>query len=462
MDSAAKIESSEYSHLTKVIKWFIYLRWIAAAGVAGALVVAQLLIRYDLPFRLLYSLTAALFAANLIFSILRHNRRDELTQRKQLVFQFHLHVSSDFGFLFLLIFFTGFFQNPLIYYFLFHFLLASFIFPKRTVYIYLFSLVALIAAATVLEYFHVVPHFTLSVSGDGLEEYFSHLPFRGFALVSTIIIATYLIVSIKERIEERGQRVELELDRYKSLDRSKSQFILQVTHELRGPIAAIKGYHEMILKGITGEICEKTQNTLTRANRRTTNLLMIIDEMLDFAYMKSQDELRRESGEIDVTEIVHYNIDLFTALARQMRVRLKSVVPKSLLSNTSRDLINIILGNLITNAIKYSLSGGTVVVGAEEEHGDIHIHVSDEGMGIEPDELNKIFEEFYRTRRARKVENDGTGLGLSIVQKAVNLLTGRMSVYSELDRGTKMHIYFPRTQREHIEEGALHGESADH
>ena len=461
MSSAAKIESSDYSDLGKVIKWFIYLRWIAAAGVVAALLVAQFLIGYDLPYRLLYSLTVALFAANLIFSILKLSRGDKLLQRRELAFQFHLQISSDFVFLFLLIFFTGFFQNPLIYYFVFHLLLASFIFPKRTVYIYLFSLVAIMAVATPLEYFRIIPHYSLRVSGSGLEDYFSHLPFRGFALVSTIVIATYLIVSIKERIEERGQRVELELDRYKGLDRAKSQFILQVTHELRGPIAAIKGYHEMMLKGITGEIPDKTQSTLKRANRRTTNLLMMIDEMLDFAYMKSEDDVKRESTEIDVAEVVQYNMELFSTAAKQKEIKLRSVVPKSLITNTSRDLINIILGNLITNAIKYSLDSGTIIVGAEEEHGNIHLHVSDEGMGIEPDELEKIFEEFYRTRTARRIENDGTGLGLAIVQKAVNLLKGRMSVYSELGKGTKMHIYLPRTQGEHIEEGALHGESAD-
>jgi signal transduction histidine kinase len=448
---AAKIESVDYSDLGKVVKWFISLRWIAAAGVAAALLVAQFVVGYDLHYGLLYSITAALFAANLLFSILKYNRRNELLGRRQLAFQFHLQITLDLAFLFILIYFTGFFQNPLIYYFVFHLMLASFIFPKRIIYTYLISL---------LEYFRVIPHFGLDKSERVLEAYFRDLPFRGFALISTIGIATYLIVSIKERIEERGHRVELELDRYKSLDRAKSQFILQVTHELRGPVAAIKGYHEMMLKGITGDISDKTEHTLTRANKRTTNLLMIIDEMLDFAYMKSEDDVKAEFTRIDISDIVRENIDLFSNFARQKGIKLRSAAPKSLVLTTSRDLVNIILGNLITNAIKYSLDGGTIIVGAEEKNGNIHLHVSDEGMGIEPKELEKIFEEFYRTRRAREVENDGTGLGLAIVQKAVNLLNGKMSVYSELKKGTKMHILLPKKQREQIKEGALYGESA--
>ncbi len=364
MSTVAKIESSEYFDLGKVITWFINLRWIAAAGVAGALLMAQLVLRFDLPYTFLYILTGALFAANLAFSMLHRIRRNDLSERKRLARQFHLQISSDFVFLFLLIYFTGYFENPLIYYFIFHLMLASFIFPKRRVLAYLVSLVMLILAVSFAEYFRLVPHFTLSASNAGMEEYYSELLLRCFALVSTIIIATYLITSIKGRIEERGEVVELELDRYKSLDRVKSQFILQVTHELRGPIAAIKGYHEMMLKGITGEIPVKTQNTLDRANRRTTNLLMIIDEMLDFAYMKSEDDMTKEAVQIDLGDVIRNNIDLQAPFARQRQVSLQCAAQKGLCLSTNRDLINIILGNLISNAVKYSPNGGVVLVAA--------------------------------------------------------------------------------------------------
>jgi signal transduction histidine kinase len=72
--------------------------------------------------------------------------------------------------------------------------------------------------------------------------------------------------------------------------------------------------------------------------------------------------------------------------------------------------------------------------------------VRDEGYGIEPEELDKIFEEFYRTRRARELERDGTGLGLPIVQRAVEALAGRLTVYSELNKGTTFHIFLPTAE----------------
>ena len=73
----------------------------------------------------------------------------------------------------------------------------------------------------------------------------------------------------------------------------------------------------------------------------------------------------------------------------------------------------------------------------------MHLFVRDQGYGIEPEELDKIFEEFYRTRKARELERDGTGLGLSIIKRAVESLGGRLTVYSELNKGTTFHIFLP-------------------
>ena len=263
------------------------------------------------------------------------------------------------------------------------------------------------------------------------------------ALVVTLGIVGYLITTIKAKIEERGNRVELELDRYKSLDRAKSNFILQVTHELRGPVAAVKGYHEMILKGITGDITEKTAGMLGRADHRTRNLLNIIDEMIDFAYMKSEDEIEYDTTEVALLEVLKYNADLFTTMAKAKKIGIHVSADKELSVGANRDLLNMILGNLITNAIKYSPESSRIDMSADEEDGYVHIEVRDQGMGIEQSEFERVFEEFYRTRMAREVERDGTGLGLSIVQKAINLLGGSLALHSEVGRGTTFHIRLP-------------------
>ena len=202
----------------------------------------------------------------------------------------------------------------------------------------------------------------------------------------------------------------------------------------------------MILKGITGEIPESTRHMLGRADHRTRNLLNIIDEMIDFAYMKSEEDIDYTPVDVSMREVLEYNADLFLTMAREKGIRVYVSAPKDLRARANRDLLNIILGNLITNAIKYSPPSTRVIVSAQDEHEEVHIMVRDQGMGIEPGDLEKVFEEFYRARRAREIEQDGTGLGLSIVQKAVNLLEGRITVYSEVDHGTSFHIYLPKSR----------------
>jgi two-component system phosphate regulon sensor histidine kinase PhoR len=308
---------------------------------------------------------------------------------------------------------------------------------------YVGILIVVIISVTLLEMHAVIPHFSLFTAASS--SYQDLLIMRAAGLCTTLIFSAYLITSIKNLIEERGLKVEVELNRYKSLDKIKSNFILQVTHELRGPLAALKGYHEMILKGITGGINEKTKTTLTKANRRTQNLLTIIDEMIDYSYMKSEEEVRFDKAEIRVKDVIEYNLDIMQNLAQEKGIHFVSNCSKELVLLTNRDLLNIILTNLISNAVKYSPEGTTVTVNAEQDRGDIHFLVKDEGMGMKSSELDKIFEEFYRSRRAREIEKDGTGLGLSIVKKAVESMNGRITVYSEEGKGTAFHIYLPRS-----------------
>ncbi|MHB9029815.1 MAG: sensor histidine kinase, partial [Candidatus Latescibacterota bacterium] len=121
---------------------------------------------------------------------------------------------------------------------------------------------------------------------------------------------------------------------------------------------------------------------------------------------------------------------------------------KDLMVLANRDLLNIIFSNLISNALKYSMPGTTITINASGENGKVHILVKDQGIGIGPEDLLSIFDEFYRTRKAREMEKDGTGLGLPIVKKAIERLKGEISVYSEEGNGTTFHVYLPRYYEE--------------
>jgi signal transduction histidine kinase len=444
----AKIESSEYSDLSRVIRWFILLRWIAAFGVLGTLIVARRLIarsfiREAFNFPLLYIILLVLLAVNGVFSVYFWVVKKQNFTRRELQVFFHIQIISDYSLLFLLVYFAGFLENPFIYYFVFHIMLTSFIFPSKTVFSYVTALVLVFGTFMLLRHDNEFREFYVFLLGTGKSSGVDRLVINGFAFLTTLVIAAYLVTRIKLRIVERGNKIEIELNKYKSLDKAKSNFILQVTHELRGPLAALKGYHEMILKGITGKIEEKTGETLHKADRRTKNLITIIDEMIDNAYLKSKDEINFTMVTVDVKELIQSNIDLVGVTAGQKNLTIVSLVSKNLKIKANKDLLNIIFSNILTNAVRYSLPGGKITIQAENSGGEIQFSIKDEGIGIEPDELENIFEEFYRTKKARLMERDGTGLGLSIIKKAVDSLTGRIVIYSEVDKGTTFHVYLP-------------------
>jgi signal transduction histidine kinase len=445
MTRLARLDVSEYTNLANVTRWFIILRWIAAAGVLLVLGVAAIAFAPALPLPTLFSLAGVLVILNLLFHLYFALFKHGNLSKAELSVFFNVQVCTDYLLLFFLVYFTGFLENPFTYFFVFHILLTAYIFSADLVFLYVSALVLVFAGTAAAEFFHLVPHFPLFLgAGDA---YLGELVPRTIGVCATLAISGYLGTSIRKRLEEKAQRVEIELDRYKSLDRIKSNFLLQVTHELRGPLAAVSGYHEMIVRGITGGVGQKTLHAVQRAMRRTDNLLTMIDEMIDYAYMQT-DRVPFEPGRTTLRELIEANVELLApqALAKGIRVDVKC--SPELRIRASRDIGNIILSNLLSNALKYSPHGSTVVISAVQESGEVCLEVKDQGIGMSPEEMQHIFEEFYRTRRAREVERDGTGLGLSIIKKSVETLGGRITVASQIDKGTTFHIYFPEGERD--------------
>lgn len=442
MKTFPKIKSAEYTDLNRVIGWYIKLRWIACIGVFITLLYVNRLLTYNLPYEILYILNGLIVFVNFALSIYYSIFRNKNLNRKEMILFFNIQIACDYILLFFIIYFTGFVNNPFIYYFVFHIMLTSFIFSSKTVTIYVASLVSALVGVSLGEYFNIIPHYPFLM--ESLAQYRNILFIRLLALCSTLIISAYLILKIKEKIEEKGKQVEVELNKYKNLDKIKSNFILQVTHELRGPVAALKGFHDMLLRGVVKTSDRKVIEVLKKANRRTENLLTMIDEMLDYAYMKTGEEIKLKLQDLSLKNIIDENIETFQSFADDKNIKLVSNCNRGIKIKSNRDLLNIILNNLISNAIKYSPPHTSVTINAEEENNHVHLLVKDEGIGIEPNELDKIFEEFYRTRKAMEIEKDGTGLGLPIVKKATEALRGKITVYSEVNRGTTFHLYFPK------------------
>jgi len=435
------------SSLERVIPWFIRLRWVACAGVVAAVLTVALVLRAPLPYGAIAVVTALLAASNAAYALVLRRIEHRAAARVHAGAFLAVQVSSDYAFLLALVYLGGLVENPFAWYFVFHVMLTAYLFPASRVVAYVGALAAALASLFGLGWSGVIPAFSLTrgmLSGAPARAWWQGSLGGLIGLVSTLAIAAYLMLEIKRRIAEKGRWVEVELDRYKSLDRIKSEFITQVTHELRGPLAAVNGFHEMLRRGICGEIPPEAREALRKASRRVDGLLHMIDEMIDYASLGAGAEIRSSRSVLALATTVAEVVEGASTQAEAKGIRILTRVPEALEIEASRDLLVMVLGNLVSNAIKYSPSGSTVSVSAADEGEETHLAVADQGMGIEAGELDRLFEEFFRTRRARERERDGTGLGLAIAKRAVERLGGRIRVYSEVDRGSTFHVYLPK------------------
>jgi signal transduction histidine kinase len=258
-----------------------------------------------------------------------------------------------------------------------------------------------------------------------------------------------LNVGLEAKVRERTHELErLNQDlaaanqQLRELDHLKSAFVSIVSHELRTPMTSIKGYVENLLDGISGPLNERQAQSLERVKCNADRLTRMTNELLDLSRIEAGlIELRLTS--ITIPELVADVMDSAQAFARPKSITLRQRYDEALPPITAdRDKLHQILTNLIHNAIKFTPRHGRVLVEAARTEGQVQICVSDSGCGIPEQELNRVFEKFYRGPSA-PIETRGAGLGLSITKSLVELHGGRIWVTSNTGQGSRFCFTLP-------------------
>jgi two-component system sensor histidine kinase/response regulator len=242
--------------------------------------------------------------------------------------------------------------------------------------------------------------------------------------------------SIEEEAEGLA-RAKAELEK---LDAMKSRFMLTVAHELRAPIAAIQGYLGLILDGYAAD---DEHEMLQNAHRRCGELLDMISDLLLLAHMKEKASGVKKTT-VPVARVLEEVAGLLRADADRKGLTLKTESSGQPEMLADEEHLRQLWTNLISNGIKYTPRGGRVVASVHEKDGQIVGVVSDTGVGIAADDLPRIFDEFYRTKQAKSIEEHGTGLGLSIVKQIVESYGGTIDVESRLGEGTTFTFTLPQ------------------
>jgi signal transduction histidine kinase len=230
---------------------------------------------------------------------------------------------------------------------------------------------------------------------------------------------------------------------FKELDEMKNDFVRMVSHELRSPLAAIKQQHAVILDGLAGDLTDKQRELLSRAHAKIQGLLDLINDLLDLAKMEAGYG-QMEQVPLDLRQILAELLELLREKATNQRINLRLEMPENLpLIKADRRSMEEIFTNLVSNAINYSPDGGEVTVAAIS-HGDyLEVLVRDQGIGIEVEEIPKIFDKFYRVKNPKTRQVIGTGLGLALVKGLIEAHRGTVDVESTIGTGTTFRVKLP-------------------
>lgn len=226
------------------------------------------------------------------------------------------------------------------------------------------------------------------------------------------------------------------------LENMRSDFVANVTHELKTPLTSISGFVETLR--INENIDHKTRDRfLGIIENESDRLKRLIDDILLLSFIENKDTISYEK--IDISNLFKeiYELTINYAKSKNIELRYK-IENEDIVINSNRDYIKQIFLNLIDNAIKYTPDGGFVETSVYQNDENIFINIKDNGIGISKEDTSRVFERFYRVDKARSRDVGGTGLGLAIVKHIVKSLNGTIDIKSELNVGTEFIVSIPK------------------
>jgi two-component system, OmpR family, phosphate regulon sensor histidine kinase PhoR len=231
------------------------------------------------------------------------------------------------------------------------------------------------------------------------------------------------------------------------LERVRRDFVANVSHELKTPITSIKAAVETLQGGALNDAAD-AERFLGMIARRTDRLNAIIDDLLNLSRIEQLSEAQELTLALtDVAPILAAAVQVCEPKSHEKGSTIELDASENLRARVNPALIETAVVNLIDNAIKYSEGGSLIRVEASGENDEVVITVRDEGEGIEPRHLDRIFERFYRVDKARSSKLGGTGLGLAIVKHVAQVHGGRVTVESTPGLGSNFHIHLPLRTR---------------
>lgn len=249
---------------------------------------------------------------------------------------------------------------------------------------------------------------------------------------------------LERRVVERTQELEKLNEELKNLNKMKSDFISAVSHELRTPLTSIKGYASILMTGKLGDVLPAQKERLEKIDKHSNSLVHLINNLLDIARIESG-KVQMDMKDISIKEILDSIVDIITPQTKEKNISLKinSNIKFDKIKADQMQLERALL-NLVSNAVKFTPERGKVLIDIQEKDDDIQFSIEDTGIGIPPQDIPKVFQEFFRADNALDQKIKGSGLGLSLVKKIVEAHKGKIWFNTELGKGTRFTFTLPK------------------
>ncbi|MCX6151280.1 MAG: HAMP domain-containing sensor histidine kinase [Ignavibacteriales bacterium] len=429
------------------IGWYVNLRWIAVFGVLASVPISQGMFHFKIAYTEMLFVASILVVLNLIYFFLWKH----LPQKNailELAFA-EVQIFLDLILISFLIHYSGGVDNPFFFLYLVHVILSGILFPGTVLpYINATFAALLFTIWSILEYFNVVAQYTLLSVSVPLSmlivslSAFYIINFSGIYIINNFMLRYR---SLKKIIDEKNDLLE------KSIEQRSKTFRF-AAHEIKAPLTAIKSTLEVVKDLYKNDLKPEVFDLVQRAERRSDQVLGMVKEMI----MITQYNLLTEKPVLEKVNMEEWMWQLViqqqsSALAKGIKL---FVISSGKLKEVEIDKVGMekVLDNLLSNAIRYTPCGGAVNVEPFMKKHSFGFSISDTGIGIEEKDLEHIFDEFYRTKEAKQMEQIGTGLGLNLVKEIIKKNDGTISVTSIVGKGSTFKIELPLFSNEEEEE----------
>jgi len=447
-------------------RWLIKLRYGAFVLLfilsAGLLILNQISDTFHFQSSPLLLISIIILIYNLLFSKIGKkldDRRSRISKQRLFDNQYKFHdlhfsllqITADFISLLFFIHFTGGVETPLFVFFIFHVIIGSLILPGPVIYLIVTCTFIITAGSAYFEFIGLIPHYSLNLLPFELYNNSTYL-FIFFATFGIgLYLSTYLANSIAKELYTRENRLANTLEELAEAEKTKSRYVMTIVHDLKTPIAAASTYLNMILDGNMGELSETLKKPLERSKIRLAGAINTINDILHISQLKAESSIE----DIELVDIV----ELFNEIYEDMRIlivnkelkyKLDFDTGKTVNIQSEPKLLKLAMANLVSNSVKYTDNGGSIVIEIRDGQEYAVINVIDNGIGIPDEDRDKMFTNFYRSRLSKSKGIEGTGLGLSFVKEVIERYNGSISLLSpssigdDTRPGTEFIIKLPK------------------